>query len=230
MIPSYRPGDQPKAVLPVRRGYCINVSDMAQKRKRAYSSPLREQQAADTHHRIIEAAIGLLTERPHSEFSHESVGRHAGIASRTVYRHFPARADLLDGIWAELDQQLGLSQLPTTSSAALIAFVPELFRRLDESAAVVDALITSNVGHEMSRRSEERRLHAIDLALTRETSGLPRVERDRLIGLVRVLTSPMTWHLLRQNARVTGDEPALAVTWALARLIGTPETQVERGR
>jgi AcrR family transcriptional regulator len=192
---------------------------MSQKRKRPYSSPLREQQAAETHRRIIEAAIGQLTERPQSEISHESVARAAGIAARTVYRHFPARVDLLDEIWEELDTRLGLSQLPDTNSAALIAFVPELFGRLDANAAVVDALITSNVGHEMSRRTGERRLHAIEQALAAETRQLPRSERDRLTGLVRVLTSPMTWHLLHQKTRVTGDEPALAVTWALAQLI-----------
>jgi AcrR family transcriptional regulator len=196
---------------------------MSQKRKRSYSSPLRQQKAAVTRDRIISAAITLLTDQPAGELSHESVGRAAGIAARTAYRHYPTRSDLLDAVWEEIDQRLGLSQLPTSDSAALLAAVPELFARLDANSAVVDALITSNTGHEMARRTTERRLEAIERALASETNQLSRVARDRLIALVRVLTSPMTWHILRQKTRITGDEPSLAVTWALRRLIDAAE-------
>ena len=194
---------------------------MPPKRKRVYTSPLRQQQAAVTRARIVAAAVGMLTAHPAIELSHESVARSAGIAARTVYRHFPTRPDLLDAVWEEIDHRLGLSQIPATSSDDLLAFVPQLFARLDAHAAIVDALITSSTGHEMSRRTGERRLEAIGSALASETSAMSRGDRDRLIGLVRVLTSPMTWHLLRQKTRVTGEGPAMAVTWALRRLLGS---------
>lgn len=195
---------------------------MPRKKKRAYSSPLRKEQAAVTRGRIVQAAVGVLAEHPSAEMSNESVARAAGIAPRTVYRHFPARAALLDAVWEEIDHRLGLSQMPATSSAELLAFVPELFGRFDANAAIVEALITSSTGHEMSRRTGQRRLEAIERALGEETTQMPRLERDRLTALVRVLTSPMTWYLLRQKTRVTGDEPALAVTWALESLIHAP--------
>jgi AcrR family transcriptional regulator len=192
---------------------------MSQKPKRAYSSPLREQQTAATHGRIIGAAIAVLADHPGAEISHETIARAAGIAVRTVYRHFPTRADLLDEVWEELDERLGLSSLPTTSSAAIIDFVPQLFNRLDANAAIVNAIITSSTGHEMSRRTGARRVQAIRQALAHETNHLGQAERDRLIGLVRVLTSPMTWHILSQKADMSNDEPALAVTWALRQLL-----------
>lgn len=195
---------------------------MSQKRKRAYFSPLRQRQAAVTHRRIIDAAIAVLAARPGTEISHEGIGRAAGIAARTVYRHFPTRQMLLDEIWEELDLRLGLSEFPTGNSTELIAFVPELFRRLDDNAAIVDALITSSSDHKMSRGTDARRLRAIEQALAHETEMLPHEERDRLIGIVRVLTSPITWHVLHQKTRVTGEQPARAVTWALKQLI--PQT------
>ena len=197
----------------------INVSNMPPKPKRPYSSPLRQQQAALTHRRIIDAAIALLTDGPGAELSHESIGSAAAIAVRTVYRHFPTRSDLLDEIWEELDERLGFSKLPTTSSAAIIDFVPQLFDRLDANAAIVNALITSSTGHEMSHRTGARRVLAIRQALKHETKHLPQAERDRLTGLVRVLTSPMTWHILSQKANMSHDEPARAVTWALQLLL-----------
>ncbi|MEO7104527.1 MAG: TetR family transcriptional regulator [Gemmatimonadaceae bacterium] len=169
-------------------------------------------------------AIALLADRPGAEISHESIGTAAAIAVRTVYRHFPTRADLLDEVWEALDDRLGFSRLPTTSgAAAVIDFVPQLFKRLDANAAIVNALVTSNTGHEMSRRTGERRVQAIRQALTHETKHLSQAERDRLIGLVRVLTSPMTWHILSQKAEMSHDEPAEAVTWALRQLFHAAE-------
>ena len=196
---------------------------MSQKSKRSYSSPIRQEQAALTHRRIVDAAIAMIADRPGSEISHESIGRAAGIAVRTVYRHFPTRSNLLDEVWEELDERLGLSKLPTTSSAAIIEFVPQLFGRLNVNSDIVNALITSSTGHEMSRRTGERRLQAIRQALAHETDQLPRTERNRLIGLVRVLTSPMTWHILSQKADMSRDEPAQTVTWALRQLLSASE-------
>ena len=201
---------------------------MPPKAKRTYSSPLREQQAATTRDRIVAAAITLLTESTRADLSHETVALAAGIATRTVYRHFPARADLLDATWEEIDRRLGLSELPETNSADLLAAIPRLFARLDANARVVTALITTSVGHEMSQRTGSRRLRAIESALASDTRAMPRRQRARVIALARVLTSPMTWYLLRQKTHVTGDEPARAVAWAIESLLHQPATGRKR--
>jgi AcrR family transcriptional regulator len=193
---------------------------MSPKPKRPYSSPLRRRQAAITRARIVSAAASRLARDPETELSHETVASEAGVSTRTVYRHFPSVTDLLHAVWEDIDNRLGLSELPATGSAALLAFVPEMFSRLDDNAPVVNALLASNSGHEMSRRTSDRQLRAIATALASDTPRMTRAERARLAAIVRVLTSPMTWHMLRRKTRVTGNEPALAVVWALRRLIG----------
>lgn len=185
---------------------------------RPYTSSLRQLQTDATRRLIVDSGIALLTENPSHQVSHEAIGARADMAPRTVYRYFPSRAELLDAMWEELDQRLGLSELPETA-IELMVLIPELFRRLDAQAPVVEALITSTTGHEMSRRTDERRLKSIERALLTATAHLSRRDRDRLVALVRVLTSPMTWYVLRQKTRVTGDQPAEAVDWALRTLI-----------
>lgn len=191
---------------------------MSRTANRSYSSALRRQQAEATNRAIVETAVELLTDDPAADLSHERVAEGAGMAVRTVYRHFPSRSELLDAVWEEIDARLGLSEFPETT-IELLAFVPELYRRLEQHAPVVKALITSPTGQEMARRTDERRLAAIECALSGATAHLPTRERNQLVALVRVLTSPLTWYLLQRKTRVVGDEPAAAVDWALRTLI-----------
>ena len=52
--------------------------------------------SASGHERrkIVDAAVAMLRENPAAPFSHETIAEKTGIAARTIYRHFPTRADL----------------------------------------------------------------------------------------------------------------------------------------
>ena len=60
---------------------------------------LRQRHTAVTRGQILEVAWRLLVDHPQAPFSHELVATRAGVAARTVYRHFPRRADLLQALW-----------------------------------------------------------------------------------------------------------------------------------
>jgi AcrR family transcriptional regulator len=51
---------------------------------------------------IVAAAKNLLLGAPTEPFSHERVAQAAGVGARTVYRHFPTRADLMQALWEKV--------------------------------------------------------------------------------------------------------------------------------
>src|SRR6476646_4835253 len=66
---------------------------------RSYASPLREEQTAATRRRIVEALAALLDEDHTTEVSLAEVAQRAGVAERTLYRHFPTKLDLYSAVY-----------------------------------------------------------------------------------------------------------------------------------
>ena len=62
--------------------------------KRKYELKKRADQMADTHRRITEAAIELHGSLGPSRTTLSAVAERAGVERRTLYRHFPAEAEL----------------------------------------------------------------------------------------------------------------------------------------
>ncbi|MGC2781229.1 MAG: helix-turn-helix domain-containing protein, partial [Bradyrhizobium sp.] len=64
---------------------------------------LRDEYAAMTRQRIIAAYVETLEDETADDTSMAAVARRAGIAERTIYRHFKSRAELMDaaGEWIE---------------------------------------------------------------------------------------------------------------------------------
>src|SRR5580704_4404908 len=63
---------------------------------------LRSRQTAATREEIQDVAMRMLSSGAPDGFSHESIARTAGMGARTVYRHFPDRAELLQALWLKL--------------------------------------------------------------------------------------------------------------------------------
>ena len=71
-----------------------------------YHSPLRRAQAAATRERILAACASLM--EAGADLTYSAIARTAGVQERTVYRHFPAKADLEAGLDAELPAAIEL--------------------------------------------------------------------------------------------------------------------------
>jgi len=64
-------------------------------RRRAYRSPRREQQAAETRAAVLRAAVQLFGERGWAATGMREVARVAGVSVETVYAGFGSKSDLL---------------------------------------------------------------------------------------------------------------------------------------
>jgi AcrR family transcriptional regulator len=186
--------------------------------RRTYVSPLRERQMEETRRQILEAALGLIQESPEDSFSHERVAARAGIALRTVFRHFPSRAELLDAVWEESDRRLELSEYPA-SEADLLASLEGVYGRMDENAALIRGLLNSNAGREMRRRDNDRRLQGVNQALADATRHLPPDRQRLVVAVFQALFSARTWEMMCDRAHLGKGETAKAVHWAMETLL-----------
>jgi AcrR family transcriptional regulator len=64
----------------------------AQDRSRPYRSELRERQAAQTRHRVVEAAVRLFSRQGYSATTFAQIAAEAGVSVETVQKHGPKTA------------------------------------------------------------------------------------------------------------------------------------------
>lgn len=68
---------------------------MSKSATRAYKSPVRQRQAAETRHRIVEATRRLLLAEGYAGMTIEAVARRAEVSVQTVYAVFGSKAGIL---------------------------------------------------------------------------------------------------------------------------------------
>ena len=66
--------------------------------RREYRSPLRARRAAETRVALLDAASLLFTTSGWTGTGMRDVAAEAGVATETVYAHFPSKRDLLQGV------------------------------------------------------------------------------------------------------------------------------------
>jgi AcrR family transcriptional regulator len=69
------------------------------KRRRAYNSPRRQQQAAETRAVILQAAQALFEGQGYPATTMEAIAAEAGVALKTVYLAYSTKAGLLRALW-----------------------------------------------------------------------------------------------------------------------------------
>jgi AcrR family transcriptional regulator len=86
-------------------------------------------EAVDTPTAILANAAAALREHPFDDISYRTLGDAVGVSERTVYRHFPTRSHLLEGVagWIEstefpLPPFVTIPQFQEASRARFLAF------------------------------------------------------------------------------------------------------------
>ncbi len=183
---------------------------------------LRERQARAVRARIRAAFIALVGERGPDGFPLTEVARKAGIAERTLYRHYPSRDAIVDGIEAnevaemeaELPKHSGWEAMLESGSHP-IAETFHVFDRNNDLVKAMRALRAAGVRKEASyaRTAQLREMVA-------SIDGIPPEAVDQLVGLVRLLSASDGWARLTEpdlglGATRAGD----AAEWAIRVLI-----------
>jgi AcrR family transcriptional regulator len=180
---------------------------------------LREKQATTTRDHLLGAAFELLVEHPDRPFSHEAVAKAAGVGARTVYRYFPAQADLLEALWVQVRKQSG-TVFPTTE-AEIVPQIGVLYRAFDQNEKLVRAVMESSAGARVRARGAEEGRASFDQSLKKVVRGRSPVERRQVRAVFHAIHSGPFWQMLRDRGGLSGPETIAAASWAAQALLDT---------
>ena len=184
---------------------------------REYNSPLREEQARRTRIQILEALVDLVSEEGPTELSIRDLANRAGVSQRTVYRHFPDRQALLDGLVEHVGAMADWSNL--TALAGGVRALPAELKRAWASFDAFDRETRTMVmlNRDPARRAREsvERGDAINVGVADEFPHLSAEDSRGVAGLIRLLASSQTWHRFTREFGMSSDQGAVYVSWVL---------------
>ncbi len=187
---------------------------------RTYRSPLREAQAGQTRGLILDAFAGLVADGRVDGWSVRQLATAAGVSERTVYRYFPDRGALVEGLTDYLIERIGAAPIEASLETTddLVAVVEEMFRLFDAEADLTRAALILRIGPGPATDDSQRRNEMMAGLIERSFPALADVDRQRLLAVVRSLTGSATWLRMREEFGLSGDESGAIVSWALGVL------------
>lgn len=188
--------------------------------KAAYHSPLREEQAAATRARIIEACASIM--QAGGELTYAAVAVAAGVQERTVYRHFSTRSDLQAGLWEWILATLTHVDFGARTTDEVVSAMRSSFAGFDAGAPLIQAMLHSPQGLEVRQGQQEQRRAMFEACIDAAVPEAPANVRLRAAAALQVLYSATSWELLRSfwgmDAAQAGDVIELAIRSMLAGL------------
>jgi AcrR family transcriptional regulator len=186
--------------------------------KRAYNSPLRQQQMEQTRQLIVEALAEQVWKEGLSEFSVPKVAKRAGVATRTVYRYFPTRDDLLAAVEKELREKHPEPDFPKALTD-LPEHIPTLYAYMEENRTMIEAALTAGLAGELhskmraERQSKARQRFGDALAQFNER------EQRQLNALFRAIGGSSMWRAMTTQGGLSGEEAAEVVQWLYRHML-----------
>jgi len=178
---------------------------------------LRTRQKTATRELILDTAVDLFHRGAEEPCSHESVAERAGMSARTVYRHFPTRADLLLALWERHREQTD-TRFPTHEEE-LLPLVRAQFRHFEEHAPLVRAALASPASTEVLAHGWEQGHAAFQAALSGITPDLSAEQARWLVAVCQSIYSAPFWQMLRTRGRLSGEEAERAAAWAMEAVL-----------
>jgi AcrR family transcriptional regulator len=188
--------------------------------RRAYHSPVRAQAKGDTRTRIVEAMVGVIVEEGVHAFTVQNVADRAGVSHRTVYRYYPSRERLLEGLSESLSHRLTDAGLaPPQEITGWTSYVAPLFEEFASLGPALRASVIAAVALGAQTESDRDLASAIFDSLAIRFSYLSEEQLHEAAGVFRSLVSRFTWYVLSVELRLETAEASRGVAWAIGALL-----------
>ena len=189
--------------------------------RRRYDNRSRQEKAAPTRERIIDAGSDLV----HGfetwnwrDLTFKAVAERAGVGERTVYRHFPTERQLHDAVMQRLESEAGVSYEDVTL-ANLAETTARVFASL-QRFSVRETVPTPPDSAFLS--SDQRRRDALLRAVSGSAGGSET--RQRMIaGLLDVLWSPASYERLVGMWGLDSADATGAIEWLMAKVVAATD-------
>jgi AcrR family transcriptional regulator len=195
------------------------MSETPESDSRPYTSTLRERQVAQTRELILDAVTTLLADRRADEVATRDIAAAAGVSERTVYRHFPDRDSLLDGLSRRLPP---LADMPSFEAGGLDELAPtsrRLMELLDEHYVTARAEAVFNADPRRFAADTQDNTREMRALIARELPDLGEREQLRIAAVIRCLVSTQAWLRMREEFGVPGTESGPVVAWVIDTII-----------
>jgi len=188
--------------------------------RRSYTSSLRRKQQEITRDRIMEAVAAIIGEGHILSFSVKDVADRAGVSYGSVYRHFPTRESLLNGLYETgaklVGQDISLTSLSLDKIPDLARKTVALFEdHATISQAITMALAAGNI-QPKTRSQRDQKYHQM---VEESAPHLAPEAVRQAAAIICHLHSSLTWVTLRQRFRLSAEATADALTWALQAFV-----------
>ncbi len=188
---------------------------------RSYSSPVREQQKSETHDRILEAVVRVLLDEGVYAFTVKNVATRAHVAHRTVYRHYPTREALIEGVAETLEQRpfpVALEEAFATPDAAEQT-IRTVYAGFEETSEWTRAIVVATTALGQELKSRTRRTQSIASAIAIAFPALDASTHRRAGVTLRALGGSRHWHTLVHDMGMTPREAVDAAAWNARTLV-----------
>src|SRR4051812_17350938 len=179
---------------------------------------LRDRQKAQTHELIVDAMVDIFAKGELDKLTHDALAKRTGVSRQTIYRHFPDREALLQGLWKRTNSRVVGVPLPT-NEAELVDKLPELFASFDRNADVITITQSTPQGRAFRMSVKDKRAKDFLAATSEATKGLSAEEARLATSIFQLMAGGHAWIELRQQWDLSGEQMAVAVGWAMRTLL-----------
>ncbi len=186
---------------------------------RKYDSQLRDDQAAATRDRILDAVVEVLAEGVDT-LSVPAVAERAGVSVGTIYRHFGDKAGLLKALIPHAGRRSGIEveSLPETMEE-VDEIVRKVFHHFENTDDLTRAAFASRIGRDVRIQGTPERLDGMREAFRNVDPEIPPDQLEHLAKLAFVLTTSDVYLLWQDRLGLGPDEAADEVMWTIRTLI-----------
>lgn len=183
---------------------------------------LSEEKLEVTRRRIFEALVDLIGQEGIADISVQSVADRAGVSHRTVYRHFPDKAALLEGLadWIPTELLTRFPRFaPDVDPGPIEGMIPAAWDLFDAMGSHQEAYVRLISGGGAKVKARDRRTERIRRVVAKLTGHLDAHDAEAVVAVFRILGGAGTWASVRRDHDLPPDRARDAFTWVTNLLI-----------